>query len=174
MIQKKKSRVIVFIEGSNIYFAQKKMGRWLDWVKVMKFLESKYEVLEIRYYVGVRKRDKKMRVFLKKLRKIGFSVVTKPVKYLLDEQGHYLEKANFDVEITADILRNLDKIDIVLLFSGDSDFVYLTKLIQEEGRKLFIFSSRKTIAWELKLKADKYFLLEDFSYLTKSKRFARL
>lgn len=96
MVQKPK--VIVFIDGSNIYFAQKKMGKWLDWVKVKQYLERHQEVIEIRYYAGLRKRDSKMRSFLRKLRKIGFKVITKPVKCLLDEQGHFLEKANFDIK----------------------------------------------------------------------------
>lgn len=35
-----KSRTIVFIDGSNTYFAQKKSGFWLDWVKVRRFFEK--------------------------------------------------------------------------------------------------------------------------------------
>ena len=169
-----KSKVIVFIDGSNIYFAQKKMGKWLDWVKVKHHLEKRHEVIEIRYYAGVRRRDPKMRSFLRKLRKIGFKVITKPVKYLLDEQGHFLEKANFDVEITGDVLKNLADANIVILFSGDSDFVYLVKLIHDENKKIYIYSSRQTIAWELKLKCDQYFLLENLPYLTKGKKFVKL
>jgi len=150
------------------------MGKWLDWIKVKQYLEKHQEVIEIRYYIGLRRRDQKMRTFLRKLQKIGFKVITKPVKYLLDEQGHFSEKANFDVEITGDVLKNLYKIDIVILFSGDSDFVYLVKLIHEQNKKIFVYSSRKTIAWELKLKTDRYFLLENLPHLTKDKRFARL
>jgi len=63
-----KLKTVVFIDGSNIYFAQKKMGKWLDWVKVWRFLKRQYEVIEFRYYAGLRKNDKKARKFLKKLR----------------------------------------------------------------------------------------------------------
>lgn len=169
-----KQTVIVFIDGSNIYFAQKKMGKWLDWVKVKRFLEEKYNVLEIKYYVGIRPRDEKMKRFLRKLKQIGFQVITKPVKILTDEHGHQLEKANFDVEITGDVLKNLYKIDSVILFSGDSDFVYLIELVHENKKKFFVFSSSRTIAWDLKLKADIYFLLEHLPRLTKQRSFARL
>ena len=74
-----KLKVIVFIDGSNIYFAQKKMKKWLDWVKVKKFLEKIYHVLEYRYYVGIRSHNKNSQLFLKKLQTIGFKVITKPV-----------------------------------------------------------------------------------------------
>ena len=170
----KKLKVIVFIDGSNIYFAQKKLGKWLDWVKVKKFLDKQYHILGYQYYVGIRTHDKKSQLFLKKLKTIGFKVITKPVKVLIDEQGHYIEKANFDVEITGDVLKNLHKVDIVVLFSGDSDFTYLIKLVHEDKKKFYVFSSSRTIAWDLKLKADKYFLLEHMSYLTKQKSFAKL
>lgn len=174
MDKKQKYKVIVFIEGSNIYFAQKKMDKWLDWVKVKRFLEKNYEVIEIRYYVGVRKRDPKMRKFLLKLRKIGFKVITKPVKRIIDETGRELEKANFDVEITGDVLELVEKFNIVVLFSGDSDFAYLVKILHKKSKKLFVFSSKKTLSWELKLKADKCFLLENFSILTKDGKFVKI
>jgi len=159
-------KVIVFIDGSNVYFAQKKSGFWLDWVKVKRFFEKQYKVLEYRYYVGLREDNHQIRKFLNKLKKIGFKTITKPVKTLIDEQNRYIEKANFDVEITADILIYLDKINIVILFSGDSDFVYLIDLIHKKDKEIYAFSSRKTLAWELKAKSDKYFLIERFLELT--------
>ncbi len=93
---------------------------------------------------------------------------------MIDEQGHYVEKANFDVEITADILMSVSKISAIILFSGDSDFTYLIKIIHQKKKKMFIFSSRKTLAYELKLNADKYFLLENIPSLTKDKKFVKL
>ena len=172
--KRKKQKVIVFIEGSNIYFAQKKMGKWLDWVKVKRYLEKNYKIVEIRYYIGVRNRDPKMRRFLKKLRKIGFKVISKPVKKIIDETGRELEKANFDVEITGDVLETLEKLDTVLLFSGDSDFAYLCKLLHKKHKKVYFFASKKTLAWELRRTSDGFFYLEHLLHLTKGKEFVKL
>lgn len=169
-----KLKVNVFIEGSNIYFAQKKLGKWLDWVKVKQYLSKTYNVLEIRYYAGVRKNDQKVQAFLRKLGKIGFTIISKPVKIIVDETGKKIEKANFDVEITGDILKSLKNIEVIILFSGDSDFDYLVKLLHEQGRQLFVYSSKKTLSWELKLSADKHFFLEDFLDLTKGEKFVRV
>lgn len=169
-----KKTSLVFIEGSNIYFAQKKMKKWLDWVKVKKFLERKYNILEICYYVGIRKYDRKMQAFLRKLRKIGFKVKTKPVKLIIDETGREIEKANFDVEITGDALEKVETFEILILFSGDSDFAYLVELLHKKGKRTYVFSSKKTLSWELKLSANKYFLLENLPDLTKKKRFVKI
>ena len=169
-----KSKVIIFIDGSNTYFAQKKSGFWLDWVKVKRFFEKQYQVLEYRYYIGIRPYDRKMQKFIRKLKKIGFRVITKPVKIIVNENGDKVEKANFDVEITADVLINLKKIDTVIMFSGDSDFNYLCKLIHGESKKIYFFSSKKTLAWELRKTSDGFFYLENYLHLTKHRRFVRL
>jgi len=172
MVQKLKA--IVFIDGSNIYFAQKKMGKWLDWVKVKQYLEKHYDIIEIHYYVGVRKSDPKMRSFLQKLDKIGFKIITKPVKKIIDETGREIEKANFDVEITGDALESTSDFDILLLFSGDSDFAYLCKLLHGKNKKIYFFASKKTLAWELRKAADHFFYLENFPYLTKGRSFVKV
>ena len=85
-----------------------------------------------------------------------------------------MEKANFDVEITADILNSISETDLIILFSGDSDFAYLVKLLHKKGKKLYVYSSRKTLSWELKLSADRYIFIENLDRLTKSDKFARI
>lgn len=149
------------------------MGKWLDWVKVKRFLEKQYQVLECRYYVGVRFSDKSMQSFLKKLKKIGFKVITKPVKVAVNEEGRKFEKANFDVEMTADTLLNFDKLNTLVFFSGDSDFAYLCKLVHKANKKIYFFASKRTLAWELRKTADHFFYLEDLD-LTKHITFDRL
>ena len=169
-----KPKASVFIDGSNTYFAQKKMGKWLDWVKVKRFLETQYKVSNYRYYAGLRQADQKTKSFLEKLKKVGFMVITKPVKVVTDEKGNKFEKANFDVEMTADILLNLKSIDLVIIFSGDSDFAYLCQLVHEGHKKIYFFASKRTLAWELRKAADRFFYLEDLTELTKDKNFVRI
>jgi len=63
--------------------------------------------------------------------------------------------------ISFDILLDKAKTDEVIIFSGDSDFQYLCKKLKDIGKKIIIYSSRKTISWELKLEASEIFYLED-------------
>ncbi|TSC95266.1 MAG: Uncharacterized protein Athens101410_673 [Parcubacteria group bacterium Athens1014_10] len=70
-------------------------------------------------------------------------------------------KCNFDVEITADMIFDRHNVEEFILFSGDSDFEYLIKRLKNVGKKVVIYSSRKTISWELKLSASKYIYIED-------------
>ena len=106
--------------------------------------------------------------------KIKFIIVKKPVKIITNEFGKKIEKANFDVEITADIMTSLKKIDAVVLFSGDSDFAYLAELLNRQKKQIFVYSSKKTLSWELKLSAHRYFFIDNLSLLTKRRRFIRI
>ena len=75
-------------------------------------------------------------------------------------ERNFIYKANFDVEMTADILLEKFKLDEIIIFSGDSDFRYLVKKLKDAGLKVVVFSSRKTISWELKIECAKVIYFE--------------
>jgi len=165
-----KPKVKVYIDGANMFYTQKKLEWFFDWKKIKDYLREKWDVLEIRYYTGVKSDDEKMASFLRYLDNVGITPITKPIKIIkisnnhpLKQFYHYSEmyKSNCDVEITTDILLERKETDEIILFTGDSDFQYLVKKLRDLGKKVIIFSSRKTISWEIKLAASEYFYLED-------------
>lgn len=167
---KNKPQAKVYIDGSNIFYTQKQIGWSIDWAKAKKILQENYNVLEIRYYTGLKEGDKKMDRYLKYLRTINFTIITKPLKKiklrntknsLKTSKTPFIYKANFDVEIAVDILLDKSKLTKIILFSGDSDFSYLIKKLKKSGKRVIIFSSRKTLSWELKLVASELHYLED-------------
>ena len=62
--------------------------------------------------------------------------------------------------MTADILLDKAKMDEVIIFSGDSDFEYLTQKLKDSGKKVTVYASKRTISWELKLAASEVIYLE--------------
>ncbi|HXK32029.1 MAG: hypothetical protein A2Z68_01185 [Candidatus Nealsonbacteria bacterium RBG_13_38_11] len=165
-----KAKAKVYIDGANMFYAQKKLGWNINWNKTKGYLENYKEVIEWRYYVGTKTDDEKMQKYLRYLNAVGFYVFTKSLKKIKIEKGedsfkiynkNHIYKANFDVEITADILLDKTKTDEIIIFSGDSDFQYLCKKLKDIGKKIIIYSSRKTVSWELKLEASEVFYLED-------------
>lgn len=168
MNQKPKTKV--YIDGANMFYSQKKLGWSFDWAKIKNYIEQEREVIEWKYYVGVKENDEKMQKYLRYLDAVGFNPFTKPLKKIKisDDKNlfdiyktKYIYKANFDVEITTDILLDKSKIDEIIIFSGDSDFKYLVKKLKDAGKKVSVYSSRKTISWELKLEASNISYLED-------------
>lgn len=164
-----KLKVKIYIDGANVFYTQKKLGWSIDWKKIKDFIEKEKEVVEWRYYVAVKEDDEKMQKYLRYLNKIGFNTTTKPLKKIKigSTEKDFIYKANFDVEITADILLDKFKVEEIILFSGDSDFVYLIKKLKDSGVKVSIYSSKKTISWELKIAGSKIFYLEKIKDIIK-------
>jgi len=180
-----KPKAKVYIDAANVFFTQKKLGWMIDWFKFKNMIESDFDILEYRYYVALKKNDDRDSSFLKMLSHLQFKLITKPLKkireHFIDEDGHIAEniklKGNFDVEITRDILLDNDMYENLILLSGDSDFAVLKKNWVEKGHKLLLITSRKTMAWELKMVAEKVLFLEDVKqaiirgeWLTKTKK----
>mgnify|MGYP001606163812 CR=1 FL=1 len=165
-----KPKAKVYIDGANMFYTQMKLGWFFDWKKIKEHLKEKWDILEVRYYTGVKPDDEKMAGFLRYLDSVGITTYTKPLKTIKISNNHPLKKlysypeiykSNCDVEITTDILLERANTDEVILFSGDSDFQYLIKKLKDLGKRVIIFSSRKTISWEIKLEASEYSYLED-------------
>jgi len=161
-----KPKVKIYIDGANMFYTQKRLGWSVDWSKIKNYIEQEKDVIEWRYYVGVKDGDEKMLKYLKHLNLAGFNTITKPLKKIKLKDGEtqereFIYKTNFDVEMTADILLEKFKLDEIVIFSGDSDFKYLVKKLKDTGLKTTVFSSRKTISWELKLESSKVVYFED-------------
>jgi len=162
MKNNKKSKASVYIDGPNMFYTQKHLGWTIDWKKTATLLKKKFNVLEIRYYTGIKNQDDKMKKYLFYLRRLNIKTITKPLKIIQDQSGRTIYKSNCDIEIAVDILLDTNNFDVLVLFSGDSDFVYLIKTLQKQFQKqIHVFSSRRTISWEIKLSANKFWFLED-------------
>jgi uncharacterized protein (TIGR00288 family) len=67
-----------------------------------------------------------------------------------------LKKGNMDVELTIDAIEQAGEYDIMILFSGDSDFQPLIKNLRRRGKKVYVFSSKRSVSRELRTCADGY------------------
>ena len=80
------------------------------------------------------------------MRKIGYSVTTKPVKFLKvynEEKTEFIwkRKCDFDLEIGLDAYESLDKFGSFIFFSGDGDFATLyTRLIKRKKQVIVIYA----------------------------------
>ena len=151
---KNKNIIYVFIDASNLWAVQKSKGRFFDYQKLRKFIQEEFNGLsiEIFYYTAYPTegtRDYSLNgkhrfyTFLKK--GLGFIVRKKKLKRIIitTEEGQSIEeKGNMDVEITIDALHHINKYQIAVLFSGDSDFLALMTYLRNRGKKVYVFSSK--------------------------------
>jgi uncharacterized LabA/DUF88 family protein len=160
----------VYIDGANVFYSQKKMGWSVEWAKFLRWARELWYLKEVRYYAAFKPEDEKMISYLNYLQTLGIVVVTKPLKELNIPEDHPLaqeygysviHKANFDVEITADMLLGCAKVRNLVLISGDSDFSYLLSKLKNLGKQTLVIASQQTLSHELKNIASQVIYLED-------------
>lgn len=144
-------RVAVFLDGSNYFYTQKKMGWQIDVEKLLNYCKGYGEVVEAVYYTGKDTSScNAQNKYLNKLAYIGYSLVTKPVKTIYDhDTGKSIQKANLDVEIAVDMYNMIDRYDMAILISGDGDFERALQLIKSRGKEIKVLSTRGVVATEL-------------------------
>jgi len=144
----------VFIDDSNLYYAQKEAGWRVDWKKLKKFLEKYCRVSIYNYYAALPdKSDINYKPTIKYLDyiKTAASVKLKPLKYVKTVKGITIKKGDVDVEIVLDVVRNIEKLEVIFVVSGDSDYLELKNWVVKDKKKEIVFIAfENNIAWELR------------------------
>jgi len=97
----------------------------------------------------------KMNGYHAALRDQGFRLTIKKVKRFKDENGEETKKSNVDLDMAVDLLTESDRLDSVLIGTGDGDFVNVVKALQTRGVRVEVVAFDNVSA-ELKASADQY------------------
>jgi len=151
----KNKKAGIFIDDANLFYMQKRIGWEIDWQKTKQFFENHLPNSVWFYYLGMpqigkgRFENEKLKEDLEKNR---FFVKTKPLKkiYLDDKKITFKHKCNFDVEIAFDIARNINSIDLVIIMSGDSDFLEAKNFCLQKGKNFLVVCFEERVAWEIR------------------------
>ncbi len=155
-------RISLFIDGGNFFYMQKKdLGWWIDPRRLLEYIRGKGELIDANYYVGKdaypeSRQDK----YLKALTHMGYSLITKDLKNVLQDDGTYRQKANLDIEIVLDMFNTIEHYDMAVLVSGDGDFERPIKLLKARGKRYLVIATRMFIARELREAVGMHY--EDF------------
>lgn len=144
-----KGKVAVFIDASNILYAQKSLGWRIDYIKLKKYFEKEMSLVHMAFYTGKIGSDEKQQSFLKKISDQGIKIVSKEVKFIREADGRTITKGNLDVELALDCFVEKENFETLVLFSGDSDFAYLLDVLKKDKKSVIVVSTRNHIAREL-------------------------
>ncbi len=151
-----RGKTLVIIDAANLESSVKSLGWWIDYIKLRNLFDNQ-RLVEIRNYCVAHNTSNQNKFFVF-LKKNGYKLITKPLKIIKApeiERGD-IRKANFDVEITIDVLEMLDKFDTLVLFSGDSDFDYLIRKLKTKSKIIIVISTKHHISKELIKNSNKY------------------
>jgi len=146
-------RAGMFVDAPNIIYASENARVNIDYGRMLDFLGRGREMVHAIVYAPVTEdngyRFDQQRFVAPFINK-GYKMVTKPLKRFPDGTA----KGNFDIELAIDIVTMSQRLDVVILISGDSDFSRLVELIQSRGVRVEVVSFASNVSWELVQMAD--------------------
>lgn len=162
----KEEKVAIFIDGSNLYAAAKSLDFDIDYKSLLKWASTRGRLVRTFYYTALidDQEYSPIRPLVDWLDYNGYSMVTKPTKEYTDSQGRKKIKGNMDIELAIDMMEMADRVDHIILFSGDGDFRRLVEAVQRKGVRVTVVSSIKTsppmVADDLRRQADHFLDLD--------------
>lgn len=148
-------RVAVLIDGQNIYLSAKAKHAKPDYHKIMTAVNGREIVRAIIYNILPDGVDQSKFVYA--MESMGYEVRSKRPRPLPD--GSF--KMDWDMQIAIDALALADKVDVMVILTGDTDFVPLVHALKSRGVKVEIMSFPETTGRELIKSADVYIDITD-------------
>ncbi len=149
----KNQRVGIFVDIQNMYYSAKALHQAkVDFGKILtEGLKTRKLVRAIAYVV---KTDvvKKEKDFFEALEKRGYEVKSKDLQVFYGGN----KKGDWDIGIAMDIVRMVDKLDVVILVSGDGDFTELIKYAKAHGCYTEVMAFGRSASSFIKEETDKF------------------
>lgn len=145
-------RVGVFVDVQNLFYSAKNLyNAYPDYSKILKHVVDNRQLICAFAYVvsaNLPKQDE----FFNALTNVGFEVKTKDLQIFPGG----IKKGNWDVGIAVDILRFKDRVDAIILVSGDGDFTDLIQYLKQQGVKAEVAAYSRSCSAKLKEAADEF------------------
>lgn len=120
-------RVGVFVDVQNLYYSARAMhGSNVNFAKLLQNAVGDRQLIRAIAYV-IKSEAPKEQGFFDALSKAGLEISSKDIQVFGDGQ----KKGDWDVGIAVDAIKIADKLDVVVLATGDGDFVPLVNYLKE-------------------------------------------
>ena len=167
MHKHKDQRVGVFVDVQNMYYSAKNLyNAYVNFAEVLKQAVFDRKLIRANAYVveaGLADEGN----FFNALQEQGFKTKSKQLQIFAGGN----KKADWDVGISVDAIKMSKQLDVVVLVTGDGDFLPLTEYLQYHGVLVETISFQKTTSSKLIEQVDDFFDLgSDLKkYLIKSR-----
>jgi len=148
----KEQRVEALIDVQNLYYSARNLYQAkVNFQEVLKTAISGRKFIRAFAYV-VRTKTREEKPFFEALTKLGIETRVR------DLQEFYggTKKADWDVGIVIDAIRTAPSLDVIILCSGDGDFIPLVEYLKNQGKRVEILAFGKTTSSKLKEVADEF------------------
>tara|TARA_A100001015_G_scaffold312797_1_gene418688 strand:- start:747 stop:1262 length:516 start_codon:yes stop_codon:yes gene_type:complete len=150
-------RVAVFVDVQNMFYSAKYLKRArLDFEKLMKLAVRGRQLIRAICYM-IENPDVDQEKFMELLKKKGYELKTKSLRVRSDGTA----KGDWDMGIALDVIALAEKLDIVILVTGDGDFTDLVYYLKSRGVLVEVISFPNSTNEDLIKAVDRYFPVDE-------------
>lgn len=162
MIKHTEQRVGILVDVSNMYHSAKNLyKKRVNFAEVLKQAVAGRKLIRATAY-AVKTETEEENPFFEALSQQGFEIRMKDLQIFAGGQ----KKADWDVGITLDAIKLAEKLDVIILVTGDGDFAPLVSYLQNtKGCLVEVMAFRQTTSSMLVEQCD------DFINLSENKKF---
>ncbi len=170
MTHNKEQRVGIFIDIQNLYHSSKNLyNSRVNYKELLKALLAGRKLIRaIAYVVKTDTEDVASKVegeettgeaaFFDALERVGIELRMKDIQIYAGG----MKKADWDVGMAVDAVRMVDFLDVVVLVTGDGDFIPLVEYLKwGKGRQVEVAAFSRSASGKIKEVADEFISLED-------------
>ena len=156
-IRHKEQRVVVLIDVQNLYHSAKNLYQArVNFREILKMVIGQRKLIRAFAYV-VRTKTGEEKPFFNALTRLGIETRVRDLQEFYDGQ----KKADWDVGIVIDAIKTAPGVDVIVLVSGDGDFISLVEYLKNQGKKVEVVALRRSASSRLIEVADEFVDLED-------------
>ncbi|MDO8571753.1 MAG: NYN domain-containing protein [bacterium] len=153
MIKHNDQRVGVFIDVGNMYHSAKNLyNTRVNFKEVLKSAVAGRKLIRANAYV-VKSNSQEEQSFFEALSKQGFDLKMKDLQVFPDGS----KKGDWDVGLSVDAIKAADKLDVVVLVTGDGDYIPLVVYLKEnKGCQVEVMAFGQTASSKLVEQTDDF------------------
>ena len=126
MIKHPEQRVGILVDISNMYHSAKNLfGKKVNFQEILKQAVAGRKLIRATAYAIKTESEEEM-PFFEALSQQGFEVKMKDLQVFIDGT----KKADWDIGLAIDAIKLADKLDVIIIVSGDGDFLPLVSYLQ--------------------------------------------
>ncbi len=153
MVQHKEQRVGIFVDVQNMYYSGRNLyGAKINFGAILEQAVNNRKLIRAIAYV-IRAEAPEELKFFEALDKQGFELKMKDLQIF----SSGFKKGDWDVGLTIDAISMAPKLDVVVLVTGDGDFVPLIRYLQFLGQRVEVIGFGQTTSQKLIEAVDNFF-----------------
>ncbi len=144
-------RVGIFVDVQNMFYAAREKNARLDFEALLAAACGERQLVRaVAYLVETKEIDQT--AFIHLLQMKAYEVKRKPLRIRQDRTA----KGNWDLEMALDAMTTAENLDVVVLVTGDGDFVPLVRQLKLRGLRVEVYGFPRSTAPDLREAADRF------------------